>query len=137
MNEIDKFLQFLFKHIDDDRIKISKELNFGVRVYNLNLTLEQEQNENQNFTTYNELIISIDSEHHSITMYNTYYDNTTTTVESKFLAEKWSNIFEKYLDDNIEKDVKKVINKTMTNVKDKDLFRDYQMEKIFKDDESV
>lgn len=136
MEEIDKFLQFLYKHIEDERIRVSKEIHYGMRSYHIDLILEQEV-KNQNFSSFNELRITIDNENQCISMYNSYYDTTSTTIESKILVEKWSNIFEQYLENNIEDNVKKVINNTMSNIKDKDLLRDYQMEKIFNDNEPI
>lgn len=134
MEEIDKFINFLYKHINDDRITLHKEVKFGHRHYYLTMVLEKEGG---NSRYYNELSIVVDNRNQCVVLSNSYYDSSQKTIEDNDLVEKWSNIFENYLSDNLEQDVKKLIHNTMSDVKDKDLYREYQMEKIFKQDESI
>lgn len=137
MNEIDKFLNFLFKRIDDDRIKLHKEMKYGYRHYYLNIVLEKDKDPNSTFSHYNELSITIDNRNNCVNIYNSYIDNNQITIEDTELVKKWSDIFEEYLSNNLESSIKSLIHETMSGVKDKDLYREYQMEKIFKDDESI
>lgn len=136
MKEIDKFIEFLFKNIDDERISLNKEMKFGYRFYNIRLVVEKDD-PNSTYKYFNELSITIDNRNQCISLYNTYLDDKQVTIEDKDLIEKWNQKFEEYLSGNIERDVKNVIHSTMRDLKDKDLYRDYQMEKIFKDDESI
>lgn len=138
MSEINKFLNFIKEHLDDDRISISKEIKFGFRYYNISLLLEQEsKNKIQNTTfnnSFNELDIQIDNRNKCIVINN--FDNSVT-IEDEELVKKWSDVFEKHLNQNLEKDIKDILHSTMSGAKDKDLYRDYQMEKIFKKDERI
>ena len=136
MKEIDKFIEFLFKNIDDERISLNKEMKFGYRFYNIRLVVEKDD-PNSTYKYFNELSITVDNRNQCISLYNTYLDDKQVTIEDKDLIEKWNQKFEEYLSGNIERDVKNVIHSTMRDLKDKDLYRDYQMEKIFKDDESI
>ena len=136
MKEIDKFINFLYKNIDDDRITLHKEMKFGYRHYHLTMVLEKED-QNSTYNHYNELTITIDNRNQCITIYNSYYDSRQTTIEDEELVKKWTETFESYLSNNLEQDVKKLIHNVMSDVKDKDLYREYQMEKIFKDDEPI
>jgi hypothetical protein len=136
MKEIDKFINFLFKNIEDERVSLSKEIKYGYRFYHLRLVIEKDD-PNSTYKYYNELSITIDNRNQCINLYNSYLDDKQTTIEDKDLIEKWNQKFEEYLSNNLERDVKNVIHNTMKDLKDKDLYRDYQMEKIFKDDESI
>jgi hypothetical protein len=134
MEEIDKFINFLFKNIDDNRITLNKEVKFGHRCYYLTMMLEKE---GESSLYYNELSIVIDNRNECMILSNSYYEPIRKTIENKELVKKWSDIFEKYISDNLEKDIKCIIHNTMSDVKDKDLYREYQIEKIFKQDESI
>lgn len=136
MKEIDKFIEFLFKNIEDERISLNKEMKFGYRFYNIRLVVEKDD-PNSTYKYFNELSITIDNRNQCISLYNNYLDDKQVTIEDKDLIEKWNQKFEEYLSGNIERDVKNVIHSTMKDLKDKDLYREYQMEKIFKDDESI
>jgi hypothetical protein len=68
---------------------------------------------------------------------NTTEEERSITIEDEKLLNKWSEIFEKYLNQNIDKDIKGMIHNVMSNMSDKDLYRDYQMKKIFKKDEPI
>ena len=136
MKEIDKFIEFLFKNIEDERISLNKEMKFGYRFYNIRLVVEKDD-PNSTYKYYNELSITVDNRNQCISLYNSYLDDKQVTIEDKDLIEKWNQKFEEYLSNNLERDVKNVIHNTMKDLKDKDLYRDYQMEKIFKDDESI
>jgi len=136
MKEIDKFIEFLFKNIEDERISLNKEMKFGYRFYNIRLVVEKDD-PNSTYKYYNELSITVDNRNQCISLYNSYLDDKQVTIEDKDLIEKWNQKFEDYLSNNLERDVKSVIHNTMKDLKDKDLYREYQMEKIFKDDESI
>lgn len=137
MKEIDKFINFLFKNIEDDRISLCKEMKFGHRHYHLKLVIEK-YDPNSNFNSYyNELTITIDNRNQCISVYNSYFDDNQITIEDVELINKWNKNFENYLSNNLERDIENVIHNTMKDLKDKDLYREYQMEKIFKEDESI
>ena len=106
MNEIDKFLNFLFKRIDDDRIKLHKEMKYGYRHYYLNIVLEKDKDPNSTFSHYNELSITIDNRNNCVNIYNSYIDNNQITIEDTELVKKWSDIFEEYLSNNLESSIK-------------------------------
>jgi hypothetical protein len=50
---------------------------------------------------------------------------------------KWSDIFEEYISSNLDENIQDAINMTLSNAKDKSLLREYQMEKIFKKDDTI
>ena len=58
-------------------------------------------------------------------------------VEDEKLLEKWSNILEDIVSKDLEERVVEVFEKTLSNCHNKNLYRELQMKKIFKEDESV
>jgi len=64
-------------------------------------------------------------------------DERSLTIENEELLVKWSEIFEKHLNQNMDKDIKEMIHDVMSNMSDKDLYRDYQIKNIFNKDEPI
>lgn len=138
MEEINKFLNFIQDNLKDDRISVYKEMKFGHRYYYISILTQTDKNKNNNisFNSYNQLSITLDNRNKCVVM-NTTEEERSITIEDEKLLNKWSEIFEKYLNQNIDKDIKGMIHNVMSNMSDKDLYRDYQMKKIFKKDEPI
>jgi hypothetical protein len=136
MEEINKFLNFIQDNLKDDRISVYKEMKFGHRYYYISILTQTDKNNNISFNSYNQLSITLDNRNKCVVM-NTTEEERSITIEDEKLLNKWSEIFEKYLNQNIDKDIKGMIHNVMSNMSDKDLYRDYQMKKIFKKDEPI
>jgi hypothetical protein len=133
MDKIDKFIQFLFERIDDDVISVSKKLKYGHRYYHLYLNLEGEEDNRFGMATISSLSIIIDNRNKCIEVNSI----NELVIESEELVNKWSDIFEEYISNNLDENIQDAINATLSNAKDKSLLREYQMEKIFKKDDTI
>ena len=63
-----------------------------------------------------------------------YYD---LMICYKNLVEKWSTIFEEYINKDISEKITKVVEDTLSSCYNKNLYRTYQMKKILPDNESL
>jgi hypothetical protein len=145
MKEIDDFLKFLLEHESDNRINISKKMKYGYRYYYVNFNIDEKPEEEDNnqtrqklrmFRISDSIEIIIDNRNGCIEMiYNSGSDNII--IEDKNLLDKWSNILEEYINKNISEKVKNVIETSLSECYEKNLFREYKMKKILPDDESL
>jgi len=136
MEEINKFLTFINENLEDERISVYKEMKYGHRYYYISMLTQSDKNNNISYNSYNQLSIILDNRNKCVVV-NTTNEERSITIEDEELLNKWSEIFEEYLNQNIDKDIKDMIHSVMSNMSDKDLYRDYQMKKIFKKDEPI
>jgi hypothetical protein len=144
MDELDIFLNFVYKHIKDDRISVYKKMKYGYRHYHISVNMELSEDDNtvnalpNLFARYssgwNQIVIVLDNRNKCIEI-NSSVGNEVITVENDILLNKWSEIFEEYTSSKIDESVKKLITTLFSNSKDKDLHREYIMKDIIKDDE--
>ena len=133
MEEISKFLNFIYDNLEDERVSVFKEMKYGHRYYYISILLKTEVEQTVNtssFNSYNQLTITLDNRNKCLVMNNTD-DERSLTIENEELLVKWSEIFEKHLNQNMDKDIKEMIHDVMSNMSDKDLYRDYQIKNIF------
>ena len=133
MNEIDNFLTFLFSNIENEDITLTKKMKYGYRHYYLNVRIENEEELNNHQTnsfinSYNDLSIQIDNRNKCIELYSGTLE--TVVIENEELVLKWTNIFEEYVANNLERDVNLIINSIFINTKQKNLLRGYKLKKI-------
>jgi hypothetical protein len=133
MDKIDKFIQFLFERIDDDAISVSKKMKYGHRYYYLYLNLDSEEDNRFGINITSSMSIIIDNRNKCIEVNSI----NELVIESEELVSKWSDIFEEYISSNLDENIQDAINMTLSNAKDKSLLREYQMEKIFKKDDTI
>ena len=134
MDEINKFLNFINENLDDGRISVYKEMKYGYRHYHITVLLKHEINSLVNkpmYNSYNQLSITLDNRNKCIVV-SSSENEETITIENEETLNKWSDIFEEYLSKNLEDNVKNMIHNVMSKMSDKDLYREYQMKKIFK-----
>jgi hypothetical protein len=130
MNELDLFLTHLFCNIDDEDITLSKKMKYGYRHYYLNVKVEQENEKDDTNGFYlgvSDFTIVIDNRNKCIDVFS---NMDSIVVEDTILVEKWTNIFEKYIQDNLEKTIVNLINNTFTNTNQRSLLRDYKLKKM-------
>ena len=67
------------------------------------------------------------------------YDNSMENIiiEDKKLVDKWSNILEEHINNDVSTKVKGVIEHALSSCYNKNLHRTYQMKKILPEDESL
>jgi hypothetical protein len=134
MGKLDDFIKFLFERLDGINISANKKVKYGHRYYYLVARLEIG---NTGKVTpfggldYSSISIVIDNRNKCIEMFS---NSGEYTIESEYLVNKWSEILEKYISDNIEEDIDSIITDFLSSTKDKYLLREFQMEKILKDD---
>lgn len=133
---LDEFLSFLIEHKDDNRITISKKMKYGYRHYYLTLSVDEEPKKDNNhpstfrYRFSESLDICIDNRNKCIEI---LYDNGSSNilVEDSTLVDKWSQIIDDLLNENLESNLKCVIENTLSSCYNKNLHREYQMRKIF------
>lgn len=145
MKEIDEFLHFLLEHESDERISFSKKMKYGYRYYYISFNIDdkpEDDNKNQSFGSLRGYRIS-DSIEVVIDNRNTcvelIHDNgiENIIIEDKQLVDKWSTLLEEYINKDVSKKVKDVIENALSSCYNKNLLRTYQMKKILPEDESL
>jgi hemerythrin-like domain-containing protein len=138
MNELDLFLTHLFCNIENEDITLSKKMKYGYRNYYLNVNVEKESetedtnnnsigNKYYSLTSVGDFCITIDNRNKCIDIFSNF-DNLT--VESEDLVNKWTEIFEDYIKNGLEKEVSNLINNVFSNSNQKNLLRDYKLKKM-------
>jgi hypothetical protein len=139
MQKIDKFLEFFIENLDDKRISVSKKMKYGYRYYYINFMVDEDPTKNQQNSIYqyrDNMEIIFDNRNVCIEIYGGDESNTII-VEDKTLLEKWSSILEEIVNRNLEDRVINVFEKTLNECYNKNLYRELQMKKLFKEDESL
>lgn len=137
MEKIDSLIEFLVDNIEDDRIFLSKKIKYGFRFYFLTLEIDVDPNKTSRGYQYrDQMEIVFDNRNECIEVYGTS-DINPLVIEDKILLEKWSNRFESMLNNNLEDKVITTLEKSISECFNKNLFRELQMKKIFKGDESI
>ena len=147
MKEIDEFLNFLLEHESDERVSFSKKMKYGYRYYYINFNIddkpEDDTNKNQSFGSLrgyritDSIEIVVDNRNTCVEL---IYDNSIENIiiEDKNLVDKWSNILEEYINNDVSTKVKNIIENALSSCYNKSLHRTYQMKKILPDnDESL
>jgi len=135
MNELDLFLTHLFTNIDNKDIILSKKMKYGYRHYYLNINVQKEEQEDKNSINNSgiylsgggDFCITIDNRNKCIDIFSNF-DNIV--VEDKDLVDKWTEIFEEYIQTGLEKEVVNLINNVFSNSTQRNLLRDYKLKKI-------
>lgn len=136
MNELDLFLTHLFCNIENEDITLSKKMKYGYRNYYLNVNVEKEVEQDNNSVNNSGIYLSgfngdfsivIDNRNKCIDIFSNF-DNLT--IESEDLVNKWTEIFEEYIKNGLEKEVGNLINNVFSNSTQKNLLRDYKLKKM-------
>ena len=141
MTGINEILEFIFDHKSDPRISISKKLKYGFKHFYISFTIDEEPDKNSNgnssYLRYRDsLEICIDNRNKCIEFLSGGGENNILIEDDK-LVERWSNKLDDYLNQNLESKVKSLFELTLSTCYNKNLFREYQMKKIFPEDESI
>lgn len=126
MNEIDRFLSYIFKDIDNDNVHLYKKIKQSVKTYYLNIINEQEI-VGKGVNSYSDITILLNFTDNFIEI-SSSNDLQIVTVEDPILVKKWASIFEKYLSENLDREVNEIISSSLTN--NKSLLRDYKLTRI-------
>jgi hypothetical protein len=139
MEKIDKFLEFFIENLDDKRISVYKKMKYGHRYYYINFLVDDDPNQNTKNSIYqyrDNMEIVFDNRNLCIEVYGGD-ENNTLIIEDKNLLEKWSNILEEITCRNLEDRVISIFENTLNECYNKNLYRELQMKKLFKEDESI
>jgi hypothetical protein len=135
MKKIDKFLEFFIDHIDDPRISVYKKMKYGHRYYYISFIIDEDpslRNNSGMFGYRENLEIVFDNRNCCIEVYGG--ESNTIIIEDMELLNKWSNIIEGIVSENIEDKVVDIFEKSFSNCFNKNLHRELQMKKILKDE---
>lgn len=128
MQEIDQLINFIFSNIEDESVSLKKRLKNGHRNYYLNVELQYESSASSNCSSsHDDFSIVIDNENGCLDIFSNFEN---LIIESKELCDKWSVVFEDYLSNNISKEFDKMIEKTFSNSSQKNILREYKLQKI-------
>jgi len=128
MQEIDQLINFIFSNIEDESVNLKKRLKNGHRNYYLNVELQYESSASSNCSiSHDDFSIVIDNENGCLDIFSNFEN---LIIESKELCDKWSVVFEDYLSNNISKEFDKIIEKTFANSSQKNILREYKLQKI-------
>ena len=137
MKELDLFLTHLFDNIDGKDISLTKKMKYGYRHYYLNVNVEKEkQEEDKNSVNNSGIYLSGSIGDFSITIDNRnkcidiFSDFDSIVIEDEVLVNKWTEIFEEYIQKDLEKEVGNLINNVFSNSTQKNLLRDYKLKKM-------
>lgn len=139
MEKIDKFLEFFIENLDDKRISVYKKMKYGHRYYYINFLVDDDPNQKTNSGIYqyrDNMEIVFDNRNLCIEVYGGD-ENNTLIIEDRSLLEKWSNILEEITSKNLEEKVINIFEKTLNECYNKNLYRELQMKKLFKEDERL
>lgn len=139
MEKFDKFLQFFLDNIEDKRISVSKKMKYGFRYYYINFIVDEDPTKNQHNSLYqyrDNMEIIFDNRNKCIEVFGGD-ENYPLIVEDSILLEKWSNILEEIVSENLEDRVINIFEKTLNECYNKNLYRELQMKKLFKEDERL
>lgn len=140
MEKFDKFLQFFLDNIEDKRISVSKKMKYGFRYYYINFIVDEDptiKNQHNSLYQYRDnMEIIFDNRNKCIEVFGGD-ENYPLIVEEPILLEKWSNILEEIVSENLEDRVINIFEKTLNECYNKNLYRELQMKKLFKEDERL
>jgi hypothetical protein len=122
-------------------------MKYGYRYYYISFNIdekpEDDSNKNQSFGSLrgyritDSIEIVVDNRNTCVEL---IYDNSIENIiiEDKNLVDKWSNILEEYINNDVSTKVKNIIENALSSCYNKSLHRTYQMKKILPDnDESL
>jgi hypothetical protein len=135
MDKFNELLQFIIDNRKDDRISIYKKMKYGYRHYYVSFYIDEETSSQQ---TQNPLAIykyggsmniTFDNRNKSIEI-DGGDEDYPIIIEDHELLEKWSSILEEIVNENIEKRIVNIFEKTLEECYNKNLHRELQMKKI-------
>jgi hypothetical protein len=140
MEKINKFLEFFIENLDDERITVYKKMKYGYRYYYVNFSIDEDpikrQNQASMFQYRENMEIIFDNRNECIEFFGG--DEVYPIIlEDKELLQKWNTILEDIVSYNIEDRVVNIFEKTLNECFNKNLYRELQMKKLFKEDESL
>lgn len=134
MDKFDELLQFLIHNKSDDRISVYKKMKYGYRHYYINFYIDEDPNQSQLQNTIykygGSMNITFDNRNKCIEI-DGGNEDYPIIIEDQKLLEKWSNILEEIVNENIEKRIVNIFEKTLEECYNKNLHRELQMKKIF------
>lgn len=139
--EIDEFIAFLMNHKDDERITIMKDIKYGHRNYWISFDIDTEpksQTNNHWGTISGRLSIHFDRRNECIFFSSENTDVSTIAIEDKELLDKWCDIIEEYISNNLKTNFREMIENSLSSCFNKNIHREWKMRKILPDeDESL
>ena len=135
MEDLDKFISFIFKNIDEERIELIKKMKYGCRYYYIHIHLHYDKtNSNTGLTSESskELSIIFDTRNQCIEIGK--WENYLVFEDTELLT-KWVNILEEYYNNRSKIVFNDIIGEYLSNTSscDRDLWRQWSVNKIIED----
>jgi hypothetical protein len=138
MNKIDEFITFLFRHREDHRINITKKMKYGYEHFHISFSIDEEPDSSKKFHRYSDYVeIILDNRNKCIeVLFN--HGNSNLIIHDDAILKKWTDELNSYLSSNIEEELNSIFVSALSSCYNKNLYREYQMKKIFPlEDESL
>lgn len=129
INELDTFISFLYDNIDDDRIRVSKNIKYGFRHYQIEFEIDPDPRQNEMFRQAT--IINFDNRNQCIEIIN-HSEEINLVIEDIDTLNKWCPILDEFLNKNIGDKISNAMEKTLHGCHRKDLYRLYKINSIDK-----
>ena len=132
MDKFDELLQFIIDNRNDSRITLFKKMRYGCRYYYIDFFIDEDPNKSINniYDHGTSMNILFDNRNKCIEI-DGLNEDRSIIIEDLQLLEKWSNILEEILNENVEKRIVDIFEKTLESCYNKNLHRELQMKKIF------
>lgn len=127
MNEFQDFIEYIIDNIDDPRVSISKKLKYGFKYLYINLDIPN----------INSRSITIVIDNRNMVIELVYDYGESLVYESKELIDKYTPIIDSVYEKRLSDRTSSLIGQFMedTDTTGKDFWREWTMNKIFKDKE--
>lgn len=131
MDKFDELLQFMIDNKNDERISVYKKMKYGYRHYYINFYMDEDPNQSQNsiYKYGGSMNITFDNRNKCIEI-DGGSEDYPIIIEDHNLLEKWSSILEEIVNEDIEKRIVNIFEKTLEDCYNKNLHRELQMKKI-------
>ena len=134
MKELNKFIEFLVSHKDDERVTIHRKMKYGFK--HLYIDFYSDTIDKQGNPFYRpQLAIIFDNRNKCIEVANEK-DSFPVIIQDDKLLSYWTEKLDKLLDGEIEPKIQSAIENCLISCENKNLHREYLMKKII-DDESI
>lgn len=128
MKELEKFIEFLVHHRNDDRIKIYRKMKYGYKYFYIDYLSESDS------SVYYRPSLSIVIDNRNKCIEVSSNNEESIIIEDNNLIDYWSSKLDKMLSDEVDGKIKSIIEKTLISSDNKDLHREYLMKKIIEDE---
>ncbi len=141
MDKLNYFIQFLIDHRLDERVNIFKKMKYGYRFYHIEFSIDEDPNPKKTNTNhylqFRDCVEIIFDNRNKCIEFVSGNEYSPIVIESEEMVQKWSEIIEEIVSENIEEKACDLIEKSISQCFNKNLHRELQMKKILTTNEPL